>query len=65
MTKKGHQKFWAWKCKFLGNFLWEKTSFRNLGPRKICLSPQARRQVSAADSLPPKDEPAYYTRTFI
>ena len=30
MTKKGHQKFWPGKCTFFS----EKTSFRNLGPRK-------------------------------
>jgi len=44
MTKKDRQKFWPWKWNFF-----EKTSFRNLGPRKICPSPQTRRQVSATD----------------
>ena len=29
----------------------EKTSLRNLGPRKICPSPQTRRQVSATDYI--------------
>src|SRR6218665_1601205 len=48
MTKRRSSEILAVKIEIFS----EKTSFRNLGPRKICPSPQTRRQVSATETLP-------------